>query len=145
MLCKILLQRVKVLSEHRNIRNFLEMRADQAVRGERVAQAKLSEAEDHTRRHLEEQKDYLLIEAQSELYKQELRVHCADRALHESGMQLPSQRMELYQANQSTEQSHREKRWLSTEFEMRDRALQEDRTKSCHENRSVEKDVLYRS
>ena len=51
-------------------------------------------------------------------------------ALHESGIQLQSQRMELYQANQWTDQSQREKSWKCTELEMRDRALQEDRTKS---------------
>ena len=71
------------------------MRADRAVRGERVArtkfaQTKLSGAECHTRRLLEEQKDHLLSDAQSELDKQELRVQCTDRALHESGMQLRS-------------------------------------------------------
>ena len=48
MLCKILIQREKVLSEHGHIRNFLKMRDDQAVRGERVAQTKLSEPEYHT-------------------------------------------------------------------------------------------------
>ena len=37
-------EREKVLSQHRGTRNFLEMRADQAVRGEKVSQTKLSEA-----------------------------------------------------------------------------------------------------
>ena len=55
-------RREKVLPEHGDLRYFLEMRADR-VRRERVAQTKLSEAEDHTRRLLEEQKDYLLSEA----------------------------------------------------------------------------------
>ena len=33
----------------------------------------------------------------------------ADRALHESGIQLLSQRMELYQVNQLTDESYRER------------------------------------
>ena len=47
-----------ILSEHRDIRSFLERRSDQAVRGERVAQSELSEAGYHTRTRLEKQKDY---------------------------------------------------------------------------------------
>ena len=35
--------------------------------------------------------------------------------------------VERHQANQLTDQSHREKSWVCTELEMRDRALQEDR------------------
>ena len=57
----------------------------------------------------------------------------ADRALHGSGIQLHSQRMELYQANQSTDQPQKEKSWLCTDLEMRERALQEDRVKSYQE------------
>ena len=109
----------KALPEHRDLSYLLEMRADRAQR-ERVAQTKLSEAEDHTRRLLEEQKDYLLSEAQLELDKQELRVQCADRALHESGMQLQSQRMELYQPNQVSDHSQREKSWPHTELDRKE-------------------------
>ena len=58
--------------------NFLERRADRAVREERVAQTKLSEAEYLTRRLLEEQGDYLLSEARSELDERELSVEWAD-------------------------------------------------------------------
>ena len=45
-------ERERVLSEHRDICNFFEMRSDQAVRGERVAQSNLSEAEYHTKHDL---------------------------------------------------------------------------------------------
>ena len=39
MLCETLIQKeTEILSEHGDIRNFFERRADQAVRGERVAQ-----------------------------------------------------------------------------------------------------------
>ena len=111
---------------------------------ERVAQTKLSEAEDHTRRLLEEQKDYLLSEAQLELDKQELRVQCADRALHESGMQLQSQRMELYHANQLSDHSQREKSWPYTELDRKERLLPEDRMRSLQEIQEL-KHVLCRS
>ena len=62
------------------------MRADQAVRGERVAQTNFSEAAYHAKRLLDEQKDCFLSEAQSELDTQELWVEGADRALRQSGM-----------------------------------------------------------
>ena len=100
VLSEILIQEEKILSGHRDSLNFLEMQADRAVRGERVAQTKLSDAQYHTRRLLEEQKNYLLSGAQSDLDKQELRVQCADSALHESGVQPNSQRMEFHQTNQ---------------------------------------------
>ena len=76
---------------------------------------------------LEEQKDYLLSEPRSELDKLELKVECADRALHETGMQLHSQRMELYQANQFSDHSQREESWLCTELDRKERFLQDDR------------------
>ena len=88
-----------ILSEHREICDFLELGADQAARGEKVAPSRPLEAEYHTILLLQEQKDYLLSEARSELVMQELRVESADRALQESGLQHRSQRMELCQAN----------------------------------------------
>ena len=96
------------------IRNFTEKRAYRAVGGEQVARTKLSEA-------------------QSELDRQEAKVQCADRALHEWCIQLLSQRMELYRANQTYGQSQREKSRFCTELEMKNRALQEDRMKSLNE------------
>ena len=47
----------------------------------------------------------------------------ADIALQETGMQLQSQRMELFQANQMTDQTRREKSQLCDELEMRTRAF----------------------
>ena len=41
--------------------------------------------------------------------------------------------MELYQANQLTGESQREKSWLCTKLDRGDRALQEDRMKSLQE------------
>ena len=57
----------------------------------------------------------------------------AEIALYETGIQLQSQRMELYHANQLTDQTRREKIWLCDELEMRNRALQEYRARICQE------------
>ena len=73
------------------------------------------------------------------LDKQELRVQCADRALHESSMQLQSQRMELHQANQLSDHSQREKSWLCTELDRKERLLQEDRMRSLQEKQELKK------
>ena len=108
------LEREKILSEQKEIQNLLERKADQAFRGERAARTRLSEA-------------------QSELDRREWKMQSADRALHGSGFQLHSQRMELYQANQLTDQSQKEKSWLCTDLEMREGDPQEDRLKSYQE------------
>ena len=52
---------------------------------------------------------------QSELNRREWKMQGVDRALYESSIQLQSQRMELYQANKLTDQSHREESWLCNE------------------------------
>ena len=62
-----------------------------------------------------------------------------NRALHESCIQLPSQRMELYQAEQLTDQFQRERSWLCTELDRREKALQEDRMKSLQEMHELRK------
>ena len=57
----------------------------------------------------------------------------AELALYETGVQLQSQMMELYQANQLTDQTRREKSWLCNGLEIRNRAFQEDRTRICQQ------------
>ena len=52
-------------------------------------------------------------------------------AFHDTGIQLQSQRMELDQANQLTDQTQREKSWLCEELEMRNKAFREDRARRC--------------
>ena len=69
----------------------------------------------------------------------------SDVALYETGMQFQSQRMELYQANQLTDQTRREKSWLCDEVEMRNRAFQEHRARSCQEIEELQKKLLCRS
>ena len=48
-----------------------------------------------------------------------------------AGRQLESSNMELYQANQLTDQAQRVKSWLCEEVEIRNRAFQEDRARDC--------------
>ena len=60
--------------------NFLERKADQVVRGEHTTLI-------------------ILFEVSSELNSQELKIQCTDRALHESDIQLHSQRMEHHGIN----------------------------------------------
>ena len=54
----------------------------------------------------------------------------SDVALYETGMQFQSQRMELYQANQLTDQTRRKKSWLCDEMEMKNRAFQENHARN---------------
>ena len=54
-------EREKGFAEHREIHDFLELRPDHAAQGEQAALSKLSEAEYHTRLHLEEQKKNIYI------------------------------------------------------------------------------------
>ena len=69
----------------------------------------------------------------SEADRRERERRNADIALYETGMQLQSQRMELYQAAQLSDQAQREKSWPSEKLEMRNRAFQEDRARGCQE------------
>ena len=105
VVCRVSQQeRETILSEQRDLHNFLERKADQAFQGECAAQTKLSEA-------------------QSELDRREWKMQNADRALYDTGIQLQSQRMELDQANQLTDQTQREKSWLCDELEMRNESF----------------------
>ena len=78
-------ERERIFNEHREVRDFLELR-DQAAQGEQAALSKLSEAEYHSRLLFEEQRNQILSAARSEMSMHELRVESADMC---------SQRMEL--------------------------------------------------
>ena len=54
-------------------------------------------------------------------------------ALYETGMQLQSERMELCQATQLTDQTRREKNWVCDELDMRNKAFQFDRARNWQE------------
>ena len=77
---------------------------------------------------LRNKKNHLLSEARSELDIQELRVVTADGA-----PQFHSQRMDLYQTDQLIWVIPREKNWLSTEMDRRERVLQQDRMRNFQE------------
>ena len=64
---------------------------------------------------------------------QELRVESAERVVQESGLQLHSQRMELYKANLLSDQSQTEKNRLWTELDRREGVLREDRVRNFQE------------
>ena len=97
--CKILKWKGKRISV-RTKRYSLKKKTDHAVQEEFAAQARI-------------------LEAQSELDRREWRIRDADITLYETGMQLQSQRLELYRANQLTDQTRREKSWLCEELEMK--------------------------
>ena len=98
-------ERERIFAEHREILDFLELRADHAVQGEQAALSKLSDAEHHARLLFEEQKNHVLSEARCQMNMQELRVESAHRALREQSLQIHSLRMEFYQASQSYDES----------------------------------------
>ena len=79
----------------------------------------------------------MLSEAQAEIDRKERERRNTDIALYESSRQLESQKMELYQANQLTDQAQREKSWLSGELVLRNRAFQEDCAVACQEIREL--------
>ena len=108
------MERERILSQQRDIHDFLEMKADHAFQGEFAAQTRLTEA-------------------QAELDGREWERRHADLALYETGRQLESQRMELYEANQLSDQAQREKSWLCEESDLRNRACHEDRARNCQE------------
>ena len=66
-------ERERILPEHREIRDFPDLGADQAAQGEQAALSKLSEAEYHTRILLEEHGKEILSEARSEMNVHELK------------------------------------------------------------------------
>ena len=68
---------------------------------------------------------------QANLDKREWERRNADIALHEASRQLESHRMELRQANQLTDEAQREKSWLFGEFDVRNKAFQEDCARDC--------------
>ena len=105
---------VQTLSERRHLHIYLEQNAELAVHGECAAQTRLSEAEAET--------DISNLERRN-----------ADIAIHETNRETESQRLELYQANQSADQAQREKISLCRGLEMRNQFHQESRTRTCQE------------
>ena len=74
-----------------------------------------------------------LSEAQAGLDRREWERRDAGVALYETGGQLESQRMELYQANHLSDQAQREKSWRCEELDLRNKIFQKDRAKYFQE------------
>ena len=70
-----------------------------------------------------------LSDVQDEMDRRKWIMQKVHIALYETGIQLQCHRVELYQANQVSDQAQREKSWLCEELDMRNRAFQEDRAK----------------
>ena len=60
-------ERKRTFAEHREVPDFLELRADKAAQEEQTALSKLADAEYHTRLLLEEQRNQRLSQARSEI------------------------------------------------------------------------------
>ena len=80
----------QTLFGRRNLHVYVEQKSELAVPGESAAQRRSSEAEADMDQRNREQRD-------------------SDIALHETNRELESQRVELYQANQWTDQPQKEK------------------------------------
>ena len=107
-------------SDERDLRAYLERRAQQAVPGESSAQRKL---------HLTEY----------DLEIQNLERRNSENALMESRRELESQRRQLLEANQWADQAQRERIHFCSKLEMKDRRHQE-----CYERSSQEIEELRR-
>ena len=86
-----------ILSEHKSLHEFFEKKADRVFEGKFEVQIRLSEA-------------------LAELDTREWERRSADIALHGTGRQIGSQRMELYLANQLSDQAQRDKSWRFEEL-----------------------------
>ena len=103
-----------------------------AVRGENEALSRLSESENAKRLALEEQRDHLLAEANSEVLKQECGADFLDCSIRELRRPIHSSRMEIDHTNLGCETSRRAQARLHEEVAQRERALQETHIKSIH-------------
>ena len=82
-------EKQKIMSERRNLHEYLENEAERAFRGKCVAQRRLCEGEVEMDRRSWERRN-------------------SDIALNETNQKLVSQRLELYQANQWPDHAQRE-------------------------------------
>ena len=105
---------VQKLKDREDLHKFLERNAEFAVRGEKSAQKRLSEAE-----------------AAMEIRNWEKRN--SDIALYETHQEFESHRLQLHQANQWADQAPREKINLCGDLEMRNRLFRKNRAKDCQE------------
>ena len=105
---------MRTSSDRQNLHNYLERKAESAVRGENAAQKRLFEAE---------------ADMEIRRWKQT----GSEIALCETHRELESQRLQLQQANQWADHAQREKNSLCGELEMRNRFYQESHMGTCQE------------
>ena len=77
------LTRERIRSEQQEAEDFLKFRPDSAVEGEQEASSRVSEAECHTGLLLEEERNQILSEAESERITQESRAERSDDVIRE--------------------------------------------------------------
>ena len=104
----------ELLSERKNLHEYLEKEAERALQGECTAQKRLSEAEVEMDRKSRERRN-------------------SGVALCQTNQQLESQRLELYQANQWADQAQRENSRLFGELSTKNRIYQEHHARDCQE------------
>ena len=106
------------LKDRENLQKSLHRKVDSAVRGERMAQQKLYEAE-----------------AEAEARNWEKRN--SDISLHEINQEFESQRFQLRQARRWADQAQRDKISLYGELELRTRLFHEDHARDCQETEEL--------
>ena len=105
---------VQTLKDSQNLHNILERKAELGVRGEKLAEQRLYEAEaDVEVKHWEQRN--------------------SDIALYEISQEFESQRLQLQQANQWADQAQRDKISLYGELEIRSGLFRENQAKDCQE------------
>ena len=94
---------------------------------------RFSDPEEAARLVLEEQRDYLLAEAKSEILKQECKVDTLNTCIREFQRQAHSHRLELDSVSCWYEESGREQAPQHEELALREKALRETRIRNIHE------------
>ena len=105
---------VHSLRDSENLQKLLERKVDSAVRGEKMAQQNLYEAEFEVEARHWEKKN-------------------SDIAFHEINQEFESQRFQQHQASRWADHAQRNKISLYEELELRNRLLEEDHARECQE------------
>ena len=140
MFLRGLFPRERIFTEHRLIRDFLELQAGHAAQRKQAALSKLSEVEHHTRLLLEEQKNHLLPEARSEMSMQVFKTGHSLKQAH---------RFILNAWNSTRRTSHliipEEKRLALHRIEGKRKSSSRNSCENSPRNGRIEEDLLYRS
>ena len=105
---------VHSLRDRENLQKILERKVDSVVRGERMTQQKLFEAE-------------------AEVEARNWKKRNSDITLHEINQEFECQRFQLHQVSRWTDQTQRDKISLYGGLELRKKLFQEDHARDCRE------------